>query len=117
VLIEAMTYRVSHHSSSDDSTRYRSADEIREAQQIDPIERMRNHLEDKGWWTQAEDEALIKQTRKDVLDAMAVAEKRAPVPRAELFNDVYDKLPKHLQEQEASFYRNLDKNKDKYPAQ
>ena len=33
------------------------------------------------------------------------------------FNDVYDKLPKHLQEQEASFYRNLDKNKDKYPAQ
>ena len=116
MLIEAMTYRVSHHSSSDDSTRC-SADEIREAQQIDPIERMRNHLEDKGWWTQAEDEALIKQTRKDVLDAMAVAEKRAPVPRAGALQRRLRQAPEASPGAGGLFYRNLDKNKDKYPAQ
>ena len=70
---------------------------------------------DKVWWDEKEDAELVEQSRKDVLKAMAVSEARKPVSRDELFHDVYDKLPRHLQEQEEAFYRNLEKNKDKYP--
>ena len=110
-----MTYRVGHHSSSDDSTRYRSADEIKEAIGFDPITRVYNHLESQGWWNETDDTELTTITRKEVLKAMEVAERRLPVPKNELFNDVYDKLPKHLQEQEESFRMHMNKYKSLYP--
>lgn len=47
VFVEAMTYRVGHHSTSDDSTRYRSVDEIKEARKSDPIARV------KSFWSSA----------------------------------------------------------------
>ena len=115
VLIEAMTYRVGHHSSSDDSTRYRSADEIKEAKSFDPITRVYNHLESQGWWNETDDTELTATTRKEILKAMEVAERRPPVPQNELFNDVYDKLPKHLQEQEESFRIHMNKYNSQYP--
>jgi 2-oxoisovalerate dehydrogenase E1 component alpha subunit len=49
VLIEAMTYRAEHHSTSDDSTPYRSVTEIKHWTLYDPIARFRTFLEDRGW--------------------------------------------------------------------
>ena len=68
VLIEAITYRQGHHSTSDDSSRYRSVDEVNMWQKTDhPISRFRQYLFSKNWWTQAEDEKLQKQLKKEVL--------------------------------------------------
>lgn len=51
VLIEAMTYRRGHHSTSDDSTRYRSISEIKHwHDNFDPVSRLRLFMESKGWW-------------------------------------------------------------------
>ncbi len=51
VLIEAMTYRLGHHSTSDDSTAYRSIDEINSWERDDnPVARFRQYLVNKGWW-------------------------------------------------------------------
>jgi 2-oxoisovalerate dehydrogenase E1 component alpha subunit len=59
VLIEAMTYRVGHHSTSDDSTAYRSADEVQEWSNQDyPVTRFRKYLEQKGWWSETQDKEL-----------------------------------------------------------
>jgi 2-oxoisovalerate dehydrogenase E1 component alpha subunit len=50
VLIEAMTYRGGHHSTSDDSTRYRSIEEIQYWTENDnPITRTRLLMEHQGW--------------------------------------------------------------------
>ena len=49
VIVEAMTYRVGHHSTSDDSTKYRSAEEINEARNFDPIQRTFKFLERNGY--------------------------------------------------------------------
>ena len=50
VLIETMSYRVGHHSTSDDSTRYRSTDEIKKWMTEDnPIERFKAFMSEKGW--------------------------------------------------------------------
>ena len=51
-MVECMTYRIAHHSTSDDSTRYRPLHEIRAAGEggRHPIERMRRFLGARGWY-------------------------------------------------------------------
>ncbi|MBA0571713.1 hypothetical protein Golob_002088, partial [Gossypium lobatum] len=51
ILIEAVTYRVGHHSTSDDSTKYRPANEIEWWRMArDPVTRFRKWIEINGWW-------------------------------------------------------------------
>ena len=46
-----MTYRLGHHSTSDDSTAYRSIDEMSTWEKDDnPISRFKSYLINKGWW-------------------------------------------------------------------
>jgi 2-oxoisovalerate dehydrogenase E1 component alpha subunit len=47
-LIEALTYRIGAHTSSDDPTKYRSEDELARWSARDPILRLRHHLEAEG---------------------------------------------------------------------
>uniref|UniRef100_A0ACB8FTY4 Uncharacterized protein n=1 Tax=Sphaerodactylus townsendi TaxID=933632 RepID=A0ACB8FTY4_9SAUR len=50
-LIEAMTYRIGHHSTSDDSSAYRSVDEVNYWDKQDhPISRLRHYMVGRGWW-------------------------------------------------------------------
>jgi 2-oxoisovalerate dehydrogenase E1 component alpha subunit len=101
VLIEAMTYRVGHHSTSDDSTAYRSKEEVRvwEGPFHDPIARFRAYLKDKSLWSDAEEAALGQQVDQDIKRALDAAQKKLKPAADELFTDVYDKLPQSLVEQ------------------
>ena len=83
VLVELMTYRLSHHSTSDDSTRYRSSDEIAAWSRggVHPVTRMRNFLERRGWWDEDMEVALVADARKSVLVALAAGERK---PKAAL---------------------------------
>jgi 2-oxoisovalerate dehydrogenase E1 component alpha subunit len=47
-LIEALTYRIGAHTSSDDPTKYRSEDELARWSERDPILRLRHHLQSEG---------------------------------------------------------------------
>ncbi|HNP16470.1 MAG TPA: thiamine pyrophosphate-dependent enzyme, partial [Terrimesophilobacter sp.] len=49
--IEAVTYRMGPHTTSDDPTRYRSAEELAEWKAKDPITRLEKYFEDKGIFT------------------------------------------------------------------
>lgn len=116
VLIEAMTYREGHHSTSDDSTRYRSPLEIQQWKETsNPVKRLRLFMEKKGWWSKEQEEELVAAERKAVLAAMAAAERKQKPDYKELFTDVYDGglkgLPKHLKEQ----LQQLDEIMAKYP--
>merc|ERR1719187_1671957 len=90
VLIEAMTYRIGHHSTSDDSSAYRSVDEVSYWDKEDhPIGRLRNYMLHKKWWNEEQEKAWMKDSRKLVLESFARAEKkRKPSPEF-LFSDVY----------------------------
>ena len=61
ILIEAMTYRIGHHSTSDDSTKYRSTEEINAWANNTPIDRLKNFLIGKQLWSEQEDDELVKQ--------------------------------------------------------
>jgi 2-oxoisovalerate dehydrogenase E1 component alpha subunit len=116
ILIEAMTYRVGHHSTSDDSTAYRSKQEVEDWKRLDnPITRTRKWLEAKGWWDQTKEDDFRKKIRKDILTSFSKAESIVKPPVEEMFNDVYDNLPPHLQKQKREMEEHVKKYPEFYP--
>ncbi len=97
--IEALTYRVSAHSSSDDPSRYRD-ESITEAWRAkDPLVRMRAYLAARGFWSEAEDTVLMAALDAEVKAAVEAEEKVGPPPIESLVEDVYVTVPRHLREQ------------------
>src|SRR6266849_3714457 len=102
-MIEALTYRMGPHSSSDDPTRYRSKDEVDAWAKRDPIERMRKYLELKGLWTK-ESEDQLRVELEDLLQAtIKEVERSPPPPIVTLFTDVFAELTPQLKEQMEAF--------------
>jgi len=98
-LIEAVTYRMGPHSSSDDPKRYRTEQELAEWQKRDPLTRFRRYLEKKGYWSETDENAAQEETNLEIDEAIKQAEK-LPRPALEtLFTDVYAEMPWHLEEQ------------------
>uniref|UniRef100_A0A0M3HU62 2-oxoisovalerate dehydrogenase subunit alpha n=1 Tax=Ascaris lumbricoides TaxID=6252 RepID=A0A0M3HU62_ASCLU len=116
VLIEAMTYRIGHHSTSDDSTAYRSADEVKIWNKKEhPIARFRTYLIDKGWWKEGEEIEWQKNMRKEVLTAFSEAEKVQMLGPHEMFEDVYKTKPLNLIEQQKQLDEHLQHYAEHYP--
>lgn len=112
VLIEAMTYRIGHHSTSDDSTKYRDRKEVEERAKFDnPVTRLRRYLENKQWWTQEEEDQWRKEVRSSLMKSFSAAEKRKKPAVDALFTDVYDELPSNLRDQK----QELEDLMKKYP--
>jgi TPP-dependent pyruvate/acetoin dehydrogenase alpha subunit len=98
-LIEAVTYRMGPHSSSDDPKRYRTEQELKEWQRRDPITRFRKYLEKKQIWSESDEKKAQDDASKEIDEAIAYAE-AIPRPALEtLFTDVYAEMPWHLEEQ------------------
>ncbi len=112
VLIEAMSYRVSHHSTSDDSFAYRARVEVEDWKRRDnPITRLRKWLERKELWDEEKEKQARTQIRKDVLKAFAAAEKEKKAPLREMFTDVYEELS----EESKTHIKELRGILDRYP--
>ena len=61
------TFRIGHHSTSDDSSAYRSTDEVTFHHKTNnPIEKFRTYLTKEGFWDEAKDEEWKKQAKKQV---------------------------------------------------
>jgi pyruvate dehydrogenase E1 component alpha subunit len=98
-LIEAVTYRMGPHSSSDDPKRYRTEQELAEWQKRDPLVRFRRYLGKKGIWSEADEKKVQEDVNREIDEAIAHAE-QLPRPALEtLFTDVYADMPWHLEEQ------------------
>ena len=115
MLIEAITYRMGHHSTSDDSLRYRQQGEMEFwKEQDNPILLMRNFLKKRGWYTEEQEDALRKESRSQVLSALNAAEKAPKLGVAQMFDDVYDVLPPHLLEQKAEVEAHIARHAEAY---
>ncbi|PRD33639.1 UNVERIFIED_CONTAM: Bckdha [Trichonephila clavipes] len=116
VLIEAMTYRIGHHSTSDDSSAYRSVDEVRFWHQKDhPISRLRKYMENLGWWDESKEKAWKEETKKQVMQTVVKAEKLKRAPIDEMLKDVYDEMPPHLKEQLEAIKAHIEQYHEHYP--
>lgn len=115
VLIEAMTYRLAAHSSSDDPSGYRSKDEESVWREKDPILRMKHWLKKRKWWTEKEEKDLQERLRREVLETMKRAQKRPPPPLDSLVTDVYDEVPVELNAQFEKLKAHINRYPDEYP--
>ncbi|GAB3016988.1 thiamine pyrophosphate-dependent dehydrogenase E1 component subunit alpha [Bowmanella dokdonensis] len=115
VLIEAMSYRLAAHSTSDDPTGYRSKDEEARWQAKDPIQRLGNWLKARGWLDEEQEAKDVESMRQEVLQELKRVEK-VPICRVdEIIEDVYDEAPWHLKEQLAELKEHIAKYPDAYP--
>jgi 2-oxoisovalerate dehydrogenase E1 component alpha subunit len=98
-LIEALTYRMGAHSTSDDPDRYRDNQELEPWAALDPLERVRRYLIAQGAWSIEHEASLIEEFEARFKRAIAVAEATPPPALESLFDDVYETLPWNLVEQ------------------
>jgi pyruvate dehydrogenase E1 component alpha subunit len=101
-LIEAVTYRVSPHTTSDDPGRYRDDAEVEAWRRRDPIERVRLYLSERERWSPEWQERIETAAAADVEQAVALAEGLPAPGPADLFEAMFETLPPHLAEQRAA---------------
>ncbi len=101
--VEAVTYRIGAHSTSDDPTRYRSDAEVDAWKKKDPVDRLAKHLRFLGLLTESDEAKLDEELTAEIAEAVRDVEAMGAPPRASLFEDVYATvdsiLPFHLREQ------------------
>lgn len=115
VLIEALTYRVSHHSTSDDSFAYRARVEVEDWKRRDnPITRLRKFMEARGMWDDAREKEARDGLRKEILKGIAEAEKEKRPALRTMFEDTYEELTPDLEAQVAKLREMIEKYPDEY---
>ncbi|VDM62698.1 unnamed protein product, partial [Angiostrongylus costaricensis] len=116
VLIEAMTYRLGHHSTSDDSSFYRLSEEVQEwGEKGHPITRFKKYITAKGWWNDDEDRKWQKECRKRVLKAFNSAEKEKWAHYHDMFEDVYKEMTNRIKSQRDELDVHIEEYKEHYP--
>ncbi|MDB5669623.1 MAG: 3-methyl-2-oxobutanoate dehydrogenase (2-methylpropanoyl-transferring) subunit alpha [Alphaproteobacteria bacterium] len=93
-LIELFTYRVAGHSTSDDPTKYRPAEEPAHWPLGDPVERLKQHLIGLGAWDEARHLALLAEVDGEVREAIKAGEAIGTLGKskpnvAEMFEGVF----------------------------
>ena len=105
-LIEFFTYRAEGHSTSDDPTKYRSAEENVKWPLGDPVARLKQHVIAIGAWDEERHAAMDKEVAEEVRAAQKEAEAQGILadgllqhPFTTMFEDVFEEMPWHLREQ------------------
>lgn len=98
-LVEALTYRLADHTTSDDARRYRDESEIAAHRAEDPIERLRLHLETTGALAADELAAFEAACREEVEREARAYLATPPQPAASIFDSVYARWPEALEAQ------------------
>ncbi|MFT3926075.1 MAG: thiamine pyrophosphate-dependent dehydrogenase E1 component subunit alpha [Myxococcales bacterium] len=98
-MVEMLTYRLGGHSSSDDPKAYRQTDEVEHWSKVDPLVRLRKHIEVLGSWDDKAEARARARVDAELKSAIEAAEKK-PAPGLEtMFDGVYAERPGHLTEQ------------------
>jgi len=102
-LIEAVTYRLSVHTTADDPTKYRTDDEVKKWEKLDPIPRFQKYLRSRGIL----DDKLVGEIEKDVVAEVDAAvdryESMREVDPLDCFKYMYKEMPPELIEQREEF--------------
>ncbi|NNF68112.1 MAG: pyruvate dehydrogenase (acetyl-transferring) E1 component subunit alpha [Gammaproteobacteria bacterium] len=104
-LIEAITYRLSDHTTADDATRYRPQKEVDEAWEVEPLKRLRHYLIANGHWSDEKEQALLADSAKKVEAAVQEYLSTERMPVTAMFDHMYEELPEAMQDQRGTAIR------------
>ncbi len=105
-LIEALTYRLTDHTTADDAGRYRDDREVSEHWKLEPVSRFRRYLQQHHHWQREEEEQLIVDCEEEIDQAVEEYLDTPPLPPESLFDCLYETLPEDVRRQRRQF---LDK--------
>jgi pyruvate dehydrogenase E1 component alpha subunit len=98
-LIEALTYRLSDHTTADDASRYRSGQEVKDAWALEPLIRIRAFLVGAGLWDADKERALLEECTIKVDAAVTEYLGKGKPSTDAMFEHLFASLPAHLREQ------------------
>ena len=114
-LIEALTYRLTPHSSSDDPSRYRDEATYQKWLKRDPVEIFRRHLRSRRIVTEAWEAKVQAELDAEVEVAIKEAEAASlPAPET-MFYDVYETIPQLLKDQAKAMRATLETGQYDWP--
>jgi pyruvate dehydrogenase E1 component alpha subunit len=106
-LIEAVTYRLSMHTTADDPTKYRSEDEVKAWEAKEPLPRFRRYLEQKGVVNEKLHAELEAEVEAEIRQAVERAEARMRPDLLDIFDHLYAERPPELEAQREELVRDL----------
>ncbi|MEJ2754301.1 MAG: pyruvate dehydrogenase (acetyl-transferring) E1 component subunit alpha [Gammaproteobacteria bacterium] len=95
-VIEAITYRLSDHTTADDATRYRPDQDVQQAKQQEPMVRLKAYLEQHQCWSDAEETALRENLSAQIQTEVNQYLDTPPQAASDIFDYLYDSLPIEL---------------------
>lgn len=104
-LIEAVTYRLSDHTTADDASRYRNQDEVEAARETEPLIRLRRYLMDTGLWDDAREEALLADCAARVDEAVKEYLDTPVQPPEAMLDYMFETLPESMRKQRETAIR------------
>ncbi|MBL4772294.1 MAG: pyruvate dehydrogenase (acetyl-transferring) E1 component subunit alpha [Alcanivoracaceae bacterium] len=108
-VIEAITYRLSDHTTADDASRYRPDEEVENAKKFEPILRLRQYLMNNNQWNVQQENKLMEECAKKVEAAVKEYQSAPKLPVTDMFDYMFAELPHDLAEQR-EFAKELDNN-------
>ncbi|WP_229731974.1 pyruvate dehydrogenase (acetyl-transferring) E1 component subunit alpha [Pseudomonas sp. N040] len=99
LLLECLSYRLGDHTTADDASRYRSAAEVKQAWEQEPIKRLQTFLASRGLWDEGREQALVGECQAQLEEAVARFEATPPQGPESLLEHVYAQWPAALAEQ------------------
>ena len=104
-LIEAVSYRLCDHTTADDATRYRHAEEVNDAWKKDPLKRLQTYLFTHSLWSPEQEQKLIEHNQHIIDNEVATYLATEPADATEFFDYLYEELPFSMQEQRDQFVK------------
>ena len=108
-LIEAITYRVGPHTTSDDPTRYRPQEEVDHWTALDPITRYRNYLQSIGVWSERLQERVAARSRRLRAELRESIVGSDDMDITDMFDTVYRDITPALADQRQQLLAELEK--------
>lgn len=100
-LVEALTFRLSDHTTADDATRYQPVDDVKAAMNNEPIQRFKRFLEEQSLWDEDQEKGLIASCSQEIEGAVEEYLNRPTQPISSIFDYHFETLPDYLIEQRA----------------
>jgi 2-oxoisovalerate dehydrogenase E1 component alpha subunit len=101
-LVEALTYRLSDHTTADDASRYRDDAEVSAHWKLEPVARLRRYMSEAGLWSKQDEERLIEACATEVEAAVEAYLALPPLPPTAMFDHLHAELPAAFAEQRAA---------------
>lgn len=99
ILLEAYTYRMGAHTTSDDPTKYRTDDDVEPWKEKDPILRLERYMLAEGLLKEDEIEPMIEKMKEEVMDAYRSIENSSDTELEDIFKYQYAEMTPQLTEQ------------------